>query len=433
VSKSGGLSPEQGRRVEDRESQAGKVNIYTYLAILVAYRRFIFLNLVGVCLIVALLSFLLPSWYRATTTVLPPGGEAALGLGAATSLLGAAPGFATSLSLPFMATPSDIVAAILKSRAVGEAVIKKEDLMEAYDMESMENVLRELFARVKVTVTPEGLISLSYEDKDRVRAADVANRFIEQSDRIGRETSASQAKSARKFIEERLTQTQEELTRSEEDLRRFQEENKTILLDDQMRASIEKAAELKARMVSAEIELNVLGKTMSPTHPRIRSLRSEVGETKKQLEILERGKDQEDPEGKTVLDIPFSQVPSLSLRLARLIREVRIQEAVFELLTQQYEQYKIQETKDTPTLQVLDRAVPPERRARPRRALLVGLSGILSLFASMMFVFGLEYFRALRQRNPEGFDRFTALLGAWRRDMEDLRRKLSFRQGRDST
>jgi len=354
--------------VEDRESQAGKVNIYTYLAILVAYRRFIFLNLVGVCLIVALLSFLLPSWYRATTTVLPPGGEAALGLGAATSLLGAAPGFATSLSLPFMATPSDIVAAILKSRAVGEAVIKKEDLMEAYDMESMENVLRELFARVKVTVTPEGLISLSYEDKDRVRAADVANRFIEQSDRIGRETSASQAKSARKFIEERLTQTQEELTRSEEDLRRFQEENKTILLDDQMRASIEKAAELKARMVSAEIELNVLGKTMSPTHPRIRSLRSEVGETKKQLEILERGKDQEDPEGKTVLDIPFSQVPSLSLRLARLIREVRIQEAVFELLTQQYEQYKIQETKDTPTLQVLDRAVPrseePDREER---------------------------------------------------------------------
>jgi uncharacterized protein involved in exopolysaccharide biosynthesis len=417
--------------VEDRESQAEKVNIYTYLAILVAYRRFIFLNLVGVCLIVALLSFLLPSWYRATTTILPPGGEAALGLGAATSLLGAAPGFAASFSLPFMATPSDIVAAILKSRAVGEAVIKKEDLMEAYDTESMENALRELFSRVQIAVTPEGLISLSYEDRDRVRAAEVANRFMEQSDRIGRETSASQAKSARIFIEQRLAQTQEELTRAEEDLRRFQEENKTILLDDQMRASIEKAAELKAQMVSSQIELNVLSKTMSPTHPGIRSLRSKIDETRKQLEILERGKDEEDPEGKTVLDVPFSEVPSLSLKLARLIREVKIQEGVFELLTQQYEQYKIQETKDTPTLQVLDRAVPPERRARPRRALLVGLSGVLSLFASMVFVFGLEYFKALRQRNPEGFDRFTALLGAWRRDMEDLRKKLSFKQKKD--
>ena len=418
--------------MEDRESQAEKISVYNYLAILVAYRRFIFLNLVGVCLIVALLSFLLPSWYRATTTVLPPGGEAALGLGAATSLLGAAPGFATSLSLPFMATPSDIVAVILKSRAVGEVVIKEEKLMEVYRTESIEKALRELFSRVKVTVTAEGLISLSYEDRDRVRAADVANRFIEQSDRISRETSASQAKSARIFIEQRLSQTKEELARSEENLKRFQEENKTILLDDQTRASIEKGAELKARMVSSEIELNVLSKTLSPSHPRIKSLRSEVDETKRQLEILERGRDEEDPEGKTVLDVPFSQVPSLSLKLARLIREVKIQEGVFELLTQQHEQYKIQETKDTPTLQVLDRAVPPERRARPKRALLVGLSGLLSLFASVVFIFGLEYFEALRQRNPEGFDRLTALLGAWRRDMEDLRKKLWFRQRKDS-
>jgi tyrosine-protein kinase Etk/Wzc len=411
--------------VEDRESETEKVNIYTYLAVLVGYRRFIFLNLVGVCLIVALLSFLLPSWYRATTTVLPPGGDATLGLGAASSLLGASAGFATSVSLPFMATPSDIVAAILKSRAVGEAVIKEEHLMEAYDTESMEEALGELFSRVQIQVTPEGLISLSYEDRVRARAADVANRLIEKSDQIGRSASASQAKNARLFIEQRLAQTQEELTRSEENLRRFQEENKTILLDDQMRASIEKAAELKARMVSSEIELNVLSKTMSPSHPGIRSLRSEIDEIRSQLDILERGKDGEDPEGRTVVDVPFSEVPSLSLKLARLIREVKIQEGVFELLTQQYEQYKIQETKDTPTIQVLDRAVPPERRFRPRRAKLVGLSGILSLFASMVFIFGLEYFKVLRQRNPEGFDKLTALLGAWRRDVQDLKRKLS--------
>lgn len=417
--------------MENRESQAEKLNIYTYLAILVSYRRFIFLNLVGVCVVVAVVSFLLPSWFRATTTILPPGGEAALGLGAGSSLLGAVPGFATSLSLPFMATPSDIVAAILKSRAVGEAVIKEEHLMEAYHTESMEDALGELFSRVRVTVTPEGLISISYEDRDRVRAADVANRFMEQSDRISRETSASQAKSARRFIEQRLAQTQEELTRAEENLRKFQEKNKTILLDDQMRASIEKAAELKAQMVSSQIELNVLSRTMSPSHPRIRSLGSRIEEIRKQLEILELGKGEEGAEGKTVLDVPFSEVPSLSLKLARLIREVRIQEGVFELLTRQHEQYKIQETKDTPTIQILDRAVPPEKRARPKRALLVGLSSILSIFASVTFIFALEYFKTLKRRNPEGFDRLTGLLGAWRKDVEDLKKKLSFRRKKE--
>jgi tyrosine-protein kinase Etk/Wzc len=356
--------------MEGERTEAEKVNIYTYLTILVGYRRFIFLNLAGVCLIVAIISLLLPSWYRATTTILPPGSEA-LSLGAASSLMGTASGLAASFSLPFMASPSDIIAAILKSRVVGEAVVEKENLMEAYKTLSMEKALRELASRVSIHVTQEGLISLSYEDKDRIRSAKVANRFVQEMDRINQETSSSQAKNARMFIEERLGQTQRELTRSEENLRRFQEENKTILLDDQMKAAIEKAANLKAEMVSSEIDLNVLSKTLSFSHPQIKSLRSKISEIKKQLEILELGNQKEDSEEKTVLDVPFAEVPSLSLKLARLIREVKIQEGVFELLTQQYEQYKIQETKDTPTIQVLDRAVPPEKRARPKRALVV--------------------------------------------------------------
>jgi len=417
--------------MESRELEAEKVNIYSYLTVLVGYRRFIFLNLVGVCLIVAIISLLLPSWYRATTTILPPGGEA-LGLAAASSLLGTASGLATSFSLPFMATPSDVIAAILKSRSVGEAVVQKENLMEAYKTKSLENALRELFSHVSVMVTEEGLISLSYEDKDRIRASNVANRFVEELDRINRETSSSQAKNARMFIEKRLTQTQKELTRAEENLRRFQEENKTILLNEQMKAAIEKAADLKAQMVSSEIDLNVLSKTLSFSHPQIKSLRSRINEMKRQLEILQLGNQEEDSEGKTVLDVPFAEVPSLSLKLARLAREVKIQEGVFELLTQQYEQYKIQETKDTPTIQILDRAVPPERRAKPKRALLVGLSGILSIFASLVFIFGLEYFKRSKQKNPEAIERLQSLLGAWRKDAEDLKRKISFRHKKDS-
>jgi tyrosine-protein kinase Etk/Wzc len=417
--------------MESERTESEKVNIYSYLSILVGYRRFIFLNLVGVCLIVAILSLLLPCWYRATTTILPPGGEA-LGSGAASSLLGTASGLATSFSLPFMATPSDIIATILKSRSVGEAVVQKENLMEAYKTKSLEDALRELFSHVSVMVTEEGLISLSYEDKDKIRASKVANRFVEELDRINRETSSSQAKNARMFIEERLTQTQKELTRAEENLRRFQEENKTILLNEQMKAAINKAADLKARMVSSEIDLNVLSKTLSFSHPQIKSLRSRINEMKKQLEILQLGNQEEDSEGKTVLDVPFAEVPSLSLKLARLVREVKIQEGIFGLLTQQYEQYKIQETKDTPTIQILDKAVPPEKRAKPKRALLVGLSGILSIFASLVFIFGLEYFKRSKQKNPEPIERLESLLGAWRKDAEDLKKKISFRQKKDS-
>jgi tyrosine-protein kinase Etk/Wzc len=414
--------------MEDRRAESEKINIYNYLTLLVSYRRFILLNLVGVCLIVLIISFVLPSWYVATTTILPPGGDA-ISMGLASSVMGSVSGLATSLSLPFMATPSDIIAAILRSRVVGEAVVQKENLMEVFDTKSMEQALRELSSRTSVTVTNEGLITLSYEDKDRIRAAKVANRFMEETDRINQQTSASQAKSARIFIEERLAKTQKDLSQAEENLKRFQEENKTILLDEQMKAAIDKAAKLKAQMVSSEIKLNVLGKTLAYTHPQIRSLKSEIDEIKRQLEILETGnQDQASSGEKTVMDVPFAQVPALGLKLGRLVREVRIQEAVFELLTQQYEQYKIQETKDTPTIQVLDRAVPPERRAKPKRAFLVGMSGILSLFASLVFIFGLEYFRQSKKTNPEAIERLEILMSAWRKDASDLRKKIFFRR-----
>ena len=413
--------------MENEELEAEKVDIYSYLAVLTTYRRFILLNFLGVGVIVAIISLFLPNWYRATTTILPPERET-LSLGATSSLLGAASGFATSLSLPFMATPSDVIAAILKSRTVAEEVMEKENLMQVYKIKSREVALKELFSRVTVNVTPEGIVSLSYEDKDRIRSAKVANTFVEELDRVNRETSTSKAKNARMFIEGRLEETQKDLNQAEENLRKFQEENKTLVLDEQMKTAIEKAADLKAEMVSSEIELNVLSKTMSSSHPQIQSLRSRINEMKRQLEVLQLGNQEENSEGKTVLDIPFTEVPSLSLHLARLVREVKIQEKVFELLTQQYEQQKIEESKDTPTIQVLDKAVPPERKIKPKRAILVGLSGMVSLLASTIFVFGLEYFQRSKKRNPKRVEKLEALWGFWRRDVEDLKKKISFKQ-----
>ncbi len=414
------------------EPEKEKINLYSYLSIIVGYRRFVLLNFLGVCVAVAILSLFLPSWYSANTTILPPQREK-LGLGLVSSLAGGISEFGTSMSLPLMVSPSDVFAAILKSRAVALAVIEKEDLMKTYHTKTKEDALRELFSHTQVKVTPEGLVSLSFEDKDRFKAAKVANRFVEELDRVNRETNTSQAKNARIFIGERLVQTKEDLTKAEEDLKKFQEENKAVSLDAQMRASIEGAADLKAQMVAAEIELNLLSKNMSPSHPQIQGLKSKINELKRQLDIWELGNPEKESEEKKILDIPFSQVPTLSLKLARLVREVRIQSGVFELLTNQYEQYKIQETRDTPTIQVLDKAIPPERRSKPKRTFLVGLAGVLSLVSSVVFVFGLEYFKKSKERNPEEFERIQTLLGAWRKDTEDLKKKISFRREKDSS
>jgi tyrosine-protein kinase Etk/Wzc len=417
-------------RLTNDEAEKERLSLYAYLSVIIGYRRFILLNFVGVCVLVAIVSLFLPSWYMSTTTILPPQRER-LELGLASPVSGGLPEFGRSWSLPIMASPSDVIAAILRSRAVALQVIEKENLMKAYKTKTKEDALRKLFSHTQVEVTAEGIVSLSFEDKNRFRAAEVAQRFVEELDRVNRETNISRAKNARVFIEERLAQTREDLAEAEENLKRFQEENRAVSLDEQMRASIEGAAELKAQMVSAEIELNVLRKTMSPTHPQIRGLKSKIKEMKKQLDIWEFGSQEDEPGKKKILDVPFSRVPTLSMELARLLREVKIQSAVFELLTDQFEQYKIEETKDTPTIQVLDQALPPEKKSRPKRAVLVGLAGIFSLVTSVVFVFGLEYFKKSKQRNPEEFERIQALMGAWRQDVQDLKKRISFRPKRE--
>jgi tyrosine-protein kinase Etk/Wzc len=401
-----------------------RIDIYSYLTVLVNYRRFIFFNLLAVCTIVAIISFLLPPWYTARTTILPPEKESSL-LSLSSSLLG---GLIPSpeMSLPFMATPSDILATILRSRTVGEKIIEKEDLKKVYKAKTVDDALKELTSHLKVVVESEGVVSLEFEDKDKMRASRVANLFVEELDEINRKTNASQAKSTRVFIEERLAQTQKYLTLAEENLKSFKEKNKAIALDEQMKSIIQGAADLKAQLVLNEIQLNVLKRNMSDSHPQVQQLRYKINEIKKQLDLLELGNSEKTKGEGKALDVPFSKVPTLSLELARLTREVKIQEAVFELLTQQYEQAKIQEAKDTPTIQALDKASPPERRSRPKRAASVGIAAVASLFLSVIFVFGVEYLKNSKTRNPEGFKKIENLFLAFNEDIKDLKKVFFF-------
>ncbi|HEX9911973.1 MAG TPA: Wzz/FepE/Etk N-terminal domain-containing protein, partial [candidate division Zixibacteria bacterium] len=292
---------EKSNNSESASAEQERINLYNYLSVLVKYRRFIFFNFIFICFTVGLLSLFLPNWYRAKTTLLPPE-RGSLGIGLSGSLLGEFSAL-SGLSLPMTATPSDVFAAILKSRAVVEPVIMEEDLLKVYGVRKMEDGLKEFFSHLQVKVENEGIISIEFEDRNRDRAARVANLLVEELDQVNRMTSTSKAKNARIFIEERLSQTQIKLKAAEDSLKGFQERNKAIVLDEQMKAAVQAAAELKAEMTSAEIQMNVLSKNMSPDHPQIQQLKSRINEIKRQLGILESGS--ENTTDKNVLGVPF--------------------------------------------------------------------------------------------------------------------------------
>ncbi len=417
---------EKSNSSESASTEQEKINLYNYLAVLVKYRRLIFFNFIFICFTVGLLSLFLPNWYRARTTLLPPE-RGSLGMGLSTSVLGQFSAL-NGLSLPMTATPSDVFAAILKSRAVVEPVIREENLLKVYGVRKMEDGLKEFFSHLQVKVENEGIISIDFEDRDKDRSARVANLLVEELDQVNRMTSTSKAKNARIFIEERLSQTQSNLKAAEDSLKTFQERNKAIVLDEQMKAAVQAVAELRAEMTSAEIQMNMLSKNMSPDHPQIQQLKSRINEIKRQLSNLESGS--QDAKDKNILGVPFSQVPSMSLELARLTREVKIQERLFELLTQQYEQYKIEETKDTPTVQVLDRASPPETKSRPKRAVMVSIAGIASILLSIIFSFSLEYIERTKRKQPEEYRKIEEMISVVRKDLAGLKNVVGFKKNK---
>ncbi len=392
-----------------------EVNLWDYLMVLAKWRRMIGLNFIGVCLLVVLISLFLPKWYTATTSILPPQGEGGgLSLPSGLATLASLSG---GLSLPGTATPSDVFAAILKSRSVAERVIRVNGLMKVYKAKDLQEAMRTLHSHSNIDVSPEGIIRIEVTEKDPSLAARVANSLVEALDGVNREKSTSRAKSARIFIEKRLDSTKAELKRAEEKLRRFQEVHKAISLSDQTKAAIEKAADLRAEKAVLEIKLGVLRQSMGGIHPQVQRLRTQINEYDKQLRKMEFGGGEDD------FLLPFSQVPSFALELARLARDLKVEEEIFEFLTQQYEQAKIQEKRDTPTVQVLDEAIPPTQKSKPKRTVLVGLAGLLSLFVGVFLAFGLEYMeRVSSSEESQKISRISSLL---REDYLRLRDKLT--------
>jgi tyrosine-protein kinase Etk/Wzc len=396
---------------------------WDYLAILVKWRKLIVINFLIVCFAASGISLILPKWYRSQATLLPPIEQTSSPFGLVSMLSDIPLG---ELGVPGMRTPLDLFKAILESRTVGEAVVKRLNLQGVYKKKTLEDAVRVLWKRIQMKTSPEGTISIVAEDRSPERAAGIANAFVEELDRVNQTTSTSQAKNTRIFIEKRLEETIANLQDAEESLRMFQEQNKTVSLTDQIAAIIQSAAELKAKQVALEIEKEVRLKVMSSAHPEIMRLQAQIEEFQKQLDKLllvseklsgsnDQSSDQED------FMIPLAKVPSLGLQMARLVRDVKIQEAIFELLTQQYERAKIEETKDTPTVQVLDWAVPPGRRSRPRRMIFVFFMGLLSLFLSMVSVFTLEYYQRLRAADDVRYHQIRKAIEAIKKDLARLR------------
>ena len=335
-------------------------------------------------------SFMMPKIYESTATLLPQL-ESNTGVGLGTLLASSAAGSAAQslgISLPGApATPMDVFLAMLKSRIMADDVVTQLNLMQRYEKTTMQDARKALESATSIVVTKEKVIKITVEDKDPKIASDIANLYVSNLERLNQTLSVSKASENRKFIEERLKETQNALVKVENNLKEFQTQNRTVAIEAQSKAMIEAAATIQAQIMAQEVQLQVMGTYLSSEHPEVSRVQSSLAELRKQLRIMESGKSGKERMAEDRLRPAITSVPALALEYGRLARDLKVQETLYALLMSQYEQAKIAEARDTPTVQVLDPAIPAERKSRPSIRLNVFIAGILSLLIAIFWTF----------------------------------------------
>lgn len=356
-----------------------EIDLREYWRVLVRHRRMILTTTLAAAVIAAIVSFILPKTYTATARILPPKEQSSGGLAAA--LAGQLGGLASLAGASLGgATNADLMVGMLSSRAVTDRILDQFKLQEIYDTKYRVDAGKKLLANLDAQVDKKsGILTLSVDDHDPERAAAIANAFVDQLDQLSRHLNITEASRQRLFLEERLVQVNKDLANAEDALRAFQEKHGAIQVDEQAKAMIDLLGALKGELMAAQVQLGVTQRFASGNNADVDRVQTQITEIQSRIRDMEQGQGERSAGD---IFLPTQKIPDLGLRYGRLLRDVKVQETVFELLTQQYELVKMQEAKDSPTIQVLDGAVVPEKKSKPKRSLVVVLTAMLALMGA---------------------------------------------------
>lgn len=364
------------------------MTIHELINILIVNRRSIIrITILGMILIFVYLFLIAPRTYKSIVSILPPEKNKDLsGLGNllagqdVTNLLG---GSASSAN-------SQLFIEMLKSRTAAEYVVIYNGLKKYYSSDNVDEAAIMSSDDLQIELTKEGIIKLSFAvrssflpmffDKlDTLKrfSAKVSNSYVEALDKINREKLSSKAKKAREYIEQQLVITRAVLDSTEGALMNFQKVNKTISLPEQVQAAIDAAANIRTEIVKTEIEIGLLGANLRQDNKNLMALKEKLNELQNQYSRMEMGNQD--------YLLSFKEVPSLGRQLSALLRDVKIQNELYLLLQQQYYKEKIQETRDLPTVDVLDPAIPPLKASEPR-VLFSTVTGGIFVFLGISFI-----------------------------------------------
>ena len=350
-----------------------------------------------------------PFIFTARTTLLAPNSQQA-GSSAALAALGSLGGLAGGLASK---SPDELYVALLKGDSVQRALIDRFNLKEHYKVETYETLRKVLPSYVRVAADKKsGLITVEVDDESPKFAADLANAHADEITKVLGRLAVSEAQLRRAFFENQLKETKENLVRAEQALQATQEKSGMIVLDKQAEALIGGAAQLRAQITEREVQLKVLRTSATDQNPDVMRLGSELRALRTELARMESS--QGAGSTTSAVEMPVGQIPSASIDYVRARRELKLQETLLEGMVRQYWIAKLDEAKEGPALQQVDVALPPDRKSKPSRALIVIVATVLALLASTAFVVLRRYKAFVREYDPTSATAWARLSEAWR-------------------
>jgi capsule polysaccharide export protein KpsE/RkpR len=381
-------------------------------------RAFVYALLAG-----TVVALLIPNLYTSKARIMPPdeqGGAAMLA-----SLLGKgdSPGLGALAQIGLgQKTNGALYAYLLRSRTVQDRIVERFELQKEYSKRYRDDAIKKLDDRTDVDEDRKsGVITIEVSDRKRERARQMGLAYIDELNRLLAEVSTSAARRERIFVEQRLVGVQKDLQAAEKELSEFSSKTTVLDVKEQTKAMVESEAMMQAQLIVAESELQGLEQIYTPSNVRVRSVRARVEELRRQLHAI-AGNDTAEAgsSGGRVDDLypTLRKLPILGVTWVDLYRRARIQEAVFELLTKQYELARIQEAKEIPTIKVVDVPELPEKKSFPPRVLIICLFAAGGILAAVTWIIFSPVWQSLPPSDPGKRivqDMTEQLSSGWRR------------------
>jgi uncharacterized protein involved in exopolysaccharide biosynthesis len=381
------------------------ISVVDLLIILAERKRFISWITIGFACSAVIVSLLLPKSYKAAVTLLPPQQSSPVGAALA-SQLGNLGGMAALAGSSFgIKNPNEMFVAMLKSRTVEDAMVQRYGLMKEYRKRYLSDARLAFEKHVTVDGSgKDGMIHISVEARDPNRAAELANGYVEQFRSLSEHLAITEASQRRLFFQKELEQAKNNLASAEEALKVTQEKTGLIQLDSQSRALIESAATLRAEIAAREVQIQGMQTYATSENAQLVQAQRELDGFKAQLAKLGGSGNA----GTDEFIVPKGKVPQAGIEYIRRIRDVKYNETIFEILARQFEVAKLDEAKQGALIQVVDPAIPPDRKSFPKRALIVIGATFVGLFIGILVALLQAGFRRLKE-NPDTRDKLAYL------------------------